>query len=292
MHSDRESGPRQTIPSPARLESSTSESRTRTLVDLAPFALLSLLFSWPLWLGVIASERGLLPFAVRPNPFGSFAPLVAALFWSARREGREGVRRLLRSIVALRASASAWTAALVVPAALPLAAIAISVGRDGPLAAPANLERWYLAPGVFLLVLVMGGPLGEEPGWRGYALPRLLASFRPFQATAIVAALWLVWHLPLFWMPGSSQEGMPIGGFGLALWSYAALLTWLWRRTKSTALAIGFHASANTSFFLIENALPGVLDRPSFAPAFLACALAAGAAATWLDERPLRVPDR
>lgn len=294
MRSDRGSGPPRTIPSPARLEATASatESRTRALLDLVPFALLSLLFCWPLWLGVIASKQGLLPFAVRPNPFGSFAPLLAALLWSARRDGREGVRRLLRSIVAVRADAKSWAAALLVPAALPLVAVAVSALLDGPLPAPANLDRWYLAPGVFLLVLVLGGPLGEEPGWRGYALPRLLAAFRPMQSTAIVAALWLVWHLPLFWMPGSSQEGMPIAGFGLALWSYAAMLTWLWRRTASTAVAIGFHASANTAFFLLENALPGVLSRPSFAPAFLACALAAGAAATWLDERSLRAPER
>lgn len=270
---------------------SPDSSRRRTLVELVPFSLLSLLFCWPLWLGVIASESGLLPFAVRPNPFGSFAPFVAALVCCAFRGGRDSVRRFLRSIVAVRLDAISWVAALVVPTLLPLAAVAVSAFRDGPMPAPANLERWYLAPGVFLLVLVLGGPLGEEPGWRGYALPKLLAAFRPIEATAIVAALWLLWHLPLFWMPGSSQQGIPIWAFGLVLWSYAAMLTWLWRRTESTAVAIGFHAAANTAFFLIENVLAGVLSRPSFAPAFLGLALAMGLIATWADERGSTMPN-
>ena len=49
---------------------------------------------------------------------------------------------------------------------------------------------------------LLGGPLGEEPGWRGYALPRLEARVGPIRASLLVGILWVGWHAPLFLIPG------------------------------------------------------------------------------------------
>jgi len=49
---------------------------------------------------------------------------------------------------------------------------------------------------------LLGGPLFEEPGWRGFALPRLEARFGPLCASMLLALLWVGWHLPLFFYPG------------------------------------------------------------------------------------------
>ena len=43
----------------------------------------------------------------------------------------------------------------------------------------------------------LDGPLGEEPGWRGYALPELQAGRSPLAARPVSAALVALWHLPL-----------------------------------------------------------------------------------------------
>lgn len=48
----------------------------------------------------------------------------------------------------------------------------------------------------------LAGPLGEEPGWRGFALPRLESSLGPVAGSMVLAVLWAVWHIPLFFYPG------------------------------------------------------------------------------------------
>ncbi len=49
---------------------------------------------------------------------------------------------------------------------------------------------------------LLAGPLGEEPGWRGYALPRLEAALGPLGGVLLLAVLWATWHIPLFFYPG------------------------------------------------------------------------------------------
>ena len=61
-----------------------------------------------------------------------------------------------------------------------------------------------------------GGPLGEEPGWRGYALPRLERALGPVRGSLVLGLLWTGWHLPLFWYPGWTSSPM---------WIYVLLLT-------------------------------------------------------------------
>jgi uncharacterized protein len=49
-----------------------------------------------------------------------------------------------------------------------------------------------------VLLLIFAGALGEETGWRGYALPQLQRRFSPLASSLILAGLWFGWHLPQF----------------------------------------------------------------------------------------------
>lgn len=71
---------------------------------------------------------------------------------------------------------------------------------------------------------LLGGPLGEEPGWRGYALPRLEAALGPVRGTLVLGLLWTGWHLPLFWYPGWTSS--PLWIYVLFLIGQSLILTY------------------------------------------------------------------
>ena len=102
----------------------------------------------------------------------------------------------------------------------------------------------------FVLVVLV---LGEELGWRGYALPKLLERFSPLVASLILGVLWGLWHLPTFYIAGTPQFGQPIIAFLIMTTAYSILLSWVFLHTRGSVLiATLFHGAINVSqgFFL------------------------------------------
>jgi membrane protease YdiL (CAAX protease family) len=102
-------------------------------------------------------------------------------------------------------------------------------------------EGWYWAPAYFALTII-GGPLGEEFGWRGFALPNLQRKFNPTVATIILGTLWGLWHLPLFFQAGSlhAQIGLqmlPVYVLGEIV--LATFITWVYNSTGGSLLVGG-----------------------------------------------------
>jgi hypothetical protein len=101
---------------------------------------------------------------------------------------------------------------------------------------------------VVVVVFVLGGPLNEELGWRGFALPALQRQLRPLTASLVLGILWAVWHLPLFWITGASQAGTPPGWILLQIVCLSVLFTWLYNGTDgSLFLALVFHTALNST---------------------------------------------
>ncbi|MEO1656470.1 MAG: CPBP family intramembrane glutamic endopeptidase [Pseudomonadota bacterium] len=100
-------------------------------------------------------------------------------------------------------------------------------------------------------LLMDPGPVGEEPGWRGYAMPRLLLVMHPILAGALLGAIWGVWHLPAFLAAGSSQseDGLNFFWFCLSLTSQGVMMTWIYLRSRGNWFAAGLlpHAAVNVS---------------------------------------------
>lgn len=125
-------------------------------------------------------------------------------------------------------------------------------------------ERLAGAPGAFevqpvtpLSVVVFVLVFGEELGWRGFALPRLLDRHGPWAASIAIGVTWAVWHLPLFYMPGMPQFGSPFGAFIVYTIGLSLVLTWLAVPTRaSVVMATLFHGAVNTFGIVAVDATP------------------------------------
>jgi membrane protease YdiL (CAAX protease family) len=241
------------------------------------------------WLVVLpyvrfADGAGLLPFRW-PIPFAASAvvapfagPFLAALILAGVTEGRAGIGRLLCRIVRWRVGLRWYLFAV---AGIPVIAVLGAVVLPGVLASfqmPAvSWAPSYL--GSFVVAFFIGGPLGEEPGWRGFALPRLQRRYGPLVGTLILAPLHVLWHLPLFWIP---QWGTPrdtildLVWYALSGVALTFVYTWLFNNTKgSVLLATLAHASVDAFFvgqFFAAPVVSGASNLPlvtGFVPAAL-----------------------
>ncbi|GAA3030273.1 type II CAAX prenyl endopeptidase Rce1 family protein [Streptosporangium longisporum] len=123
-----------------------------------------------------------------------------------------------------------------------------------------NLVATIGGPVPFLIGMLIAGPLSEEPGWRGTAYPRLRASLSRLRAGLLLGVVWAVWHLPLFFVPGTVQAG-----FGLFSWSGLlftisvvpmALLTGYAYERAGVAASIAVHFGVNATMALLSVTSP------------------------------------
>ena len=186
-------------------------------------------------------------------------PSIAALVL-ATVLGRGELRRLLAGFSPSRLSVRWTVVALVLPLAMMATAIAVSVAAFG---APSPAVTFSLAGVVlaeFVRVLFLGGPVGEELGWRGFALPRLQQHRNALDASILLGLVWGVWHLPLYLVLGTGQSeilragtspAFAIGGFIGWTIGLSVLFTWLFNQTGgSLIVVILFHAAVNLAVFL------------------------------------------
>src|SRR5829696_6569473 len=134
-----------------------------------------------------------------PQPIVGFGPFLAALVVLAITSGKTGIVGLLRRMVRWRVAPVWYAVALLLPIAITLGATVLNVLLGAQAPSSAELGGWTsLFSTFFILLLIPGlGGAWEEPGWRGYALPRLQVGRSALFASLF---LWLgvaVWHLPL-----------------------------------------------------------------------------------------------
>ena len=126
--------------------------------------------------------------------FGLFGPALAAIIMAAVTDGKSGVKALLSRVVLWRVGLRWYVIALGLPTVLALA-------TAGP-ELPARVIRIHSGRQVSVLdFVVFVLVVGEELGWRGYALPLLLEKRSAVTASLILGLIWGVWHLPTFVIP-------------------------------------------------------------------------------------------
>jgi membrane protease YdiL (CAAX protease family) len=143
---------------------------------------------------------------------------------------------------------------------------------------------------IFLLVTFLGGGQ-EEVGWRSYALDRLQARFSALLSSLILGTFWAVWHLPLWFMPGTSQPVTPFGAFLLMCLSLSVILTWIYNNTGRNMVAVILtHGMVNASHPLLPVINPGSPDQHVYV--FWAFTIAATAAVITLVWGPATLTRR
>jgi uncharacterized protein len=211
---------------------------------LVAFFALAYALSWSWAIPLAAAHQVVHRGAVWPTHYPALlGPAIAAVVVTAWTMGRPGLRDLGARLARWRVAPRWWLAAVSPATFLAFGLIALRVAGK-PLPTVADFGRFSGTPtiglvGVFLLITFVGS-LGEETGWRGYALPQLQRRFSPLTATLILAPLWFLWHLPQFPVIGTYRDFGPAGYMGmfLGLTCGAIVLTWLYNRSGGSILLV------------------------------------------------------
>lgn len=218
------------------------------------FSVLAYLFSWVFWIPVSlvfpGPHEGILPIIL--VFCGTFGPAVSAVILSWAVAGKDGVASLGTRMIRWRVGTRWYLAACCLPPLVILTALALFVASGHPVGSVTALVPWYLLPLAFIFAMITGGPLAEEPGWRGFALPTLLESFSPLAASILAGTVWSLWHLPFFFITWSSQYGLQFGYYLIINIGLTTLMTWVFLHTEgSILLAMIFHTSFNVAGTLL-----------------------------------------
>lgn len=217
-----------------------------------------------------------------------WAPTIAAVVVARASAGTDGLRRLKDRLLRVEVRWVWWVAAIGLPVVAQAGAIAVAEGVS-------QLSIARLIPDqaatflTFAAITAVGGPLGEELGWRGFALPRLATRFGPVTAALVIGVAWVAWHIPAFFVPEISEHvlppGLSYGAFAVITMAASVLMAWIVLQAgTSVPLAMVFH-------FMLLYALAGVDPDPPpalmWAGAFCFAALAVVVLAV---SRGLRYP--
>ena len=258
-----------TIATPSQPATSSPLWRLISGHPLVAYFVIAFAGTWLLSVPILLSKNGvgLLPFSfsdiglilvgLLPTVCG---PTLAALTVTAAISGKAGVGRFLRRYLQWRVGVLWYLLALVSFLLVYLLGVSIPFGA-GPLLA--FIRQWSLLISVFLPFMglqILFVALWEEPGWRGFALPRLQQRYGPVLGTIVLGTLHSLWHLPTGFVIGGPLYPLALTTFvTFVLTGIAAsfMYTWIYNHAKGSILiAILIHAAANAANDVVNQLVP------------------------------------
>lgn len=241
-------------------------------IPLVGFFLLTFAFTWAAWLAAAAriasANTGISASGGSVFLLGVFAPALVALAITAYVDGRDGVVRLLSGIGKWQVGARWYLFALGYMAATKLLAALLQRTTTGAWPAFGDTP-WLVMAGA--IIVSTWAQAGEEIGWRGYALPRLAKLLGLGGASVLLGVLWALWHLPLFFLPGSGSDGQSFPIYLLHVTALSVAMAWLyWKTDGSLLLVMLMHASVNNTTGIVPAAVPDAVDPFSFGGSLVA----------------------
>jgi membrane protease YdiL (CAAX protease family) len=258
------------IPTPRPLASSETEPQRgpRALVRSHPLVAYFVLAFLGTWLAVTPLVLSPAGFGLIPSElpevlsilifFGATftGPTMAAFVVSWLEGGGAGVRRFAAGYARWRFAPIWWLVAPLIFPALWLVGYSVLLGGEPLLNLaqdPLVLLRVFL-PALVLFHFIPA--LGEEAGWRGFALPRMERALGPVRATLLLGFLHGMWHLPVFLVAGLLGP-FTVGGFAtFLLVSVFATFVYTWianNAAYSILIATLVHAGSNAATNLLSQ---------------------------------------
>jgi len=232
---------------------------------LVIFSLVTCLFSWACWLPIIGE--------LQSNPFesggavlllfflGAYSPTLAGIVLTYFYERGEGLRSLFKRVLMVKVGVIPLLVCFLAGPLFYAISVGLYVASGGNLGA-VNYGLLPWIPIVFIAPIIFG-PLAEEFGWRGFALPLLDHKKRFISSSLIIGFIWALWHAPLFWAKtGTAISGLPVNPaliclFFAAVISSSFIYTWLFNKTSgSLFVAIFLHLSMNASGTIVGMLFP------------------------------------
>lgn len=234
------------------------EARNQLRRQLIVFFLATFAFSWGIFAIALAFDLGQSPVVI----LGIWGPTVSAVAVTGVFYGRHGLGRFFARLNVARGLR--WF--------IPLLVFFLAIGTVGGFVGAAasgidynpGFHGWAWVAQVMIMQLLIPG-LGEEFGWRGFALHRLQHVATPLKATLTVALFHFFWHAPTYWL-GQGMHNVPAVWAAFFLLPWSILFTWVYNRSNGSILvAVFFHATSGatlsyTAFLPSENAIPVSTD--------------------------------
>jgi membrane protease YdiL (CAAX protease family) len=174
-----------------------------------------------------------------------YAPGISGIFLVWLHYGLRGLGSFFRRLTLWRAPLAWWLFLLLGIPTIVYAAAAIV----GTINEPFRFSPWYLVFPALVQSLLLG-PMGEEFGWRGLALPLLQRRFAPFWASLILGVVWAIWHAPAFLLSGTPQSAWSFGPFFVGLIAVGMIMTPLFNASRGSLLiAILYHLQVMNPIF-------------------------------------------
>jgi uncharacterized protein len=236
---------------------------TQSLVRRHPlisFYVLTYAIAWLLWAPLVTFRDSI------PGPvgfilllLGSLVPSTMGVLFVALLRGRSGVRTLLGRLLHARVGLR-WYLAVVALAVPALLAVWVSTLLGGP--TPVVVMTIPAIIVSFLFSIFPGSAVGEELGWRGFALPRLQARHSALAASLIVGAAWGIYHFPLFLLGSPIRPLALFLPFAIGCVIMSIFYTWMYNGTGGSLLIVVLlHAATNLPLTVVyaplgERAVP------------------------------------
>lgn len=208
---------------------------------------------------------------------GVYGPFIGALVATQLDQGREGLMELWSRIKKWRVEARWYLAIVLITILLPVIPIGLFALTGAVGLNTAGAITFQYAIFLFLAQILTSG-IGEEPGWRGFLLPRLQARFGGEKYIWVLGLVWAIWHYPLVAIQTFSVMQdvtlfqilvtilSSLAGQTMSLIAMTYLYVWVYNNTGSVFLPILFHAFGNLFYtwalsFVVDQQAIGLLIK-------------------------------